>query len=64
VTQGQVIATLDVPELRAQRDQIKAQLDGAKERVEQARLTYARDQELAGQQVKQAEPTCARRRPR
>ena len=55
VEKGQLIARLDVPELEAQRDQVRAQLDGARSRVEQARLTYARDRELIDAQMMQAE---------
>ena len=54
VEKGQLIARLDVPELEAQRDQVRAQLDGARSRVEQARLTYVRDRELIDAQMMQA----------
>jgi HlyD family secretion protein len=55
VEEGQLIARLDVPELEAQRDQVKAQLDAARARLEQARLSCARDRELIVSQVQQAE---------
>ncbi len=54
VTQGQLIARLKVPALEAQRDQIKAQLDGAQARLEQARLAYTRDAEVIESQITQA----------
>jgi len=55
VEKGQLIARLDVPELQAQRDQIRAQLDGARARLEQARLTYQRDLELIEAEANQAQ---------
>jgi len=55
VEEGQLIARLDVPELEAQRDQMEAQLDGARARLKQARLSHALNAELLESQVKQAE---------
>ncbi len=55
VAEGQLIARLDVPELEAQRDQTRAQLDGATARVNQARLAYGRDRKLISAQLTQAE---------
>jgi HlyD family secretion protein len=55
VEKGQVIARLDVPELEAQRDQVKAQLDAARARVEQARLSSALDRQRVESQAEQAE---------
>jgi HlyD family secretion protein len=54
VKQGQLIAELDVPELEAQRDQVKAQLAAARARLDQARLSYDLDRELIESQVDQA----------
>jgi len=55
VEEGQLIARLDVPELEAQRDQIRAQLDAARERSRQARLSHSLDSELIASQLQQAE---------
>jgi len=55
VQQGQVIARLAVPEVEAQRDQIKAQLDAAKARLEQSKLSCALDEKTIGSQIEQAE---------
>lgn len=54
VEKGQLIARLDVPELEAQRDQVKAQLDAAEARLRQARLSHALDAELVESQISQA----------
>lgn len=55
VEEGQVIARLAVPQEEARRDQVKAQLDGAKARLEQARLASALEEETIGAQIAQAE---------
>lgn len=55
VEKGQVIARLDVPELVAQRDQVRAQLDAARARLEQARLSSSVDRQRIESQVEQAE---------
>jgi len=55
VEEGQLIARLDVPELEAQRDQVKAQLDASRARLKQARLSHALNAELLESQLKQAE---------
>ncbi len=55
VEQGQVVARLAVPEVEAQRDQIRAQLDAARARVEQAKLSCALDEKTIESQIKQAE---------
>jgi len=55
VEEGQVIARLAVPEEEARRDQIAAQLDGAKARLEQAKLSCALDEKMIGSQIEQAE---------
>ena len=54
VEQGQLIARLDVPELEAQRDQVKAQLEGARARLDQAQVSSQLDEKLIGSQVEQA----------
>jgi len=55
VEEGQVIARLAVPEEEARRDQVKAQLDGGKARLEQAKLSCALDEKTIGAQIEQAE---------
>jgi RND family efflux transporter MFP subunit len=55
VEKGQLIAKLDVPELEAQRDQVKAQSDAAGARLDQARLSLDRDRTVIDSQVKQAQ---------
>jgi HlyD family secretion protein len=55
VEKGQLIARLDVPELEAQRDQVKAQLAAARARLKQARLSCELDRRLIESQVAQAE---------
>jgi len=55
VEEDQLIARLDVPELEAQRDQVKAQLDAARARLRQARLSHALNAELLESQLRQAE---------
>ena len=55
VEEGQVIARLAVPEEEARRDQIKAQLDGAKARLEQAKLTSALNEQTIDAQIAQVE---------
>ena len=55
ISQGDLIARLDVPEVEAQRDQIKAQRDAAMARLEQARLACERDRQMIESQVDQAE---------
>ena len=55
VSEGQLLARLDVPEEEARRDQIKAQLDGAKARLEQAKLSCALSETTIGAQIEQAE---------
>lgn len=55
VEQGQLIARLDVPELEAQRDQIRAQVDGSRARLQQARLSLTLDEQLIESQVVQAQ---------
>ncbi len=55
VEKGQIIARLAVPEVEAQRDQIKAQLDAARARVEQAILSCDLDEKTIESQIKQAE---------
>ncbi len=55
VEKGQLIARLDVPEEKAQRDQAQAQLEAAGARLEQAKLSYTRDRQLTESQVAQAE---------
>ena len=55
VQAGQLIARLDVPEVEAQRDQIRAQADAAQARVRQARLSLARDREVFASQIMQAQ---------
>lgn len=55
VEQGQVIAQLAVPEVEAQRDQIRAQLDAARARVEQVKLSCELDEKTIESQIKQAE---------
>lgn len=55
VTEGQLIARLDVPEVEAQRDQIMAQRDAAKARLEQARLACEQARQMIESQVAQAE---------
>ena len=55
VEEGQVIARLAVPEEEARRDQVKAQLDGAKARLAQARLSCALTEETIGAQIEQVE---------
>jgi multidrug efflux pump subunit AcrA (membrane-fusion protein) len=48
VTDGQLIARLDVPEVEAQRDQIKAQHDAAKARLVQTRLSCEQSRQMIG----------------
>ena len=55
VEQGQLIARLDVPELESQRDQIRAQLDGSRARLQQARLSRTLDEQIVESQVMQAQ---------
>ena len=55
VEEGQLIARLDVPETEAQRDQVKAQLAGARAGLEQARLSLAQSRETVESQVQQAQ---------
>jgi len=55
VVEGQLIARLEVPELEAQRDQIRAQLAAAQARLDQARLSLAQSRELIESQIEQAE---------
>jgi HlyD family secretion protein len=55
VEKGQLIARLDVPELEAQRDQVKAQLAGARARLEQAKLSCDLDRQLIESQLARAE---------
>jgi RND family efflux transporter MFP subunit len=55
VTEGQLIARLDVPEVEAQRDQIKAQLEAARARLQQAQIQLDMDRRLSESQVAQAE---------
>jgi HlyD family secretion protein len=54
VEKGQLLARLDVPELKAQRDQVKAQLAAAAARLEQARLSHALGRKLVQSQIEQA----------
>ncbi len=54
VEEGQLIARLDVPELEAQRDQIKAQMDAGSARLKQARLSHELNAELIESQIEQA----------
>ena len=55
VEEGQLIARLDVPELEAQRDQTRAQVEGSRARLRQARLSLALDEQLIESQVVQAQ---------
>jgi HlyD family secretion protein len=55
VEEGQILARLAVPEVEAQRDQMKAQLDGARARLEQAKLSCALDEKTIQSQIEQAE---------
>jgi len=54
VAENQVIARLDVPELEAQRDQVKAQLDAARARLRQAELASELDRETIESQLEQS----------
>lgn len=55
VEQGQLVARLDVPELEAQRDQIRAQVDGSRARLQQARLSRTLNEQVIESQVTQAQ---------
>jgi len=55
VSEGQVLARLDVPAEEARRDQVKAQLEGAKARLAQSKLSSALADETIGAQIEQAE---------
>jgi len=55
VSEGQVLARLDVPAEEARRDQVKAQLEGAKARLAQSKLSSALAEETIGAQIEQAE---------
>jgi HlyD family secretion protein len=55
VEAGQLIARLNVPEVEAQRDQIKAQADAARARLHQARLSLNRDREVVASEIIQSE---------
>ncbi len=55
VEKDQLIARLDVPEVEAQRDQVKAQLSAAEARLEQARLSCDLNRQLIESQIEQAE---------
>lgn len=55
VVRGQLIARLDVPELEAQRDQVRAQADAARARLTQARLSLAQQRQVVAAQLAQAQ---------
>jgi len=55
VVKGQVLARLAVPEVEAQRDQIRAQLDAARARVEQAEISCALEAKTTESQIQQVE---------
>jgi len=55
VQKGQLIARLTVPEVEAQRDQVRAQLEAARSRVLQARLTLQQNPALIASQIDQAQ---------
>jgi len=54
VQKGQLIARLTVPEVEAQRDQVRAQLEAARARVLQAQLTLQQNPALIASQIDQA----------
>jgi multidrug efflux pump subunit AcrA (membrane-fusion protein) len=53
VQKGQLIARLTVPEVEAQRDQVRAQLEAARARVLQAQLTLQQNPALIASQIDQ-----------